>query len=42
MMSTACPFVRWGVFAGIAVLTLLGNFRYNSLVGGENTRLSSR
>ena len=41
-MSTACPFVRWGVSAGIAVLTLLGNFRYNSLVEGENARLSSR
>lgn len=32
-MSTACPFVRWGVSAGIAVLTFLGDFRYNSLAG---------
>ena len=27
------PVLRWGVSAGIAVLTFLGNFRYNSLVG---------
>lgn len=34
MMSTACPGVfALGVSAGIAVLTFLGNFRYNSLVG---------
>ena len=34
MMATACPGVfALGVSAGIAVLTFLGDFRYNSLVG---------